>query len=123
MRVESETSTVGEYFNTKWQSGLIQFLGVSLVTTVQVLWVVDNPASSYQLQDIPCQLIKYPDVSNPATDYPIIIKWQWFSPTEDAVSKLRLDYHNDEDILYIINQEHRRQSLMVSDVLKPSATD
>ena len=123
MRVESESTTVGQYFNTKWQTGLMQFFGVSLATTVRVLWVVDNPASSYQLQDIPCQLIKHPYVWNPATDFPIIIKWTWFSPTEDALSKLRLDYQRDEDILYIINQEHRRQSLTVYDVLKSHTTD
>ena len=119
MRVESESTTVGEYFNTIWQAGLTQYLGVSLSTTVRILWVVDNPASSYQLQDIPCQLIKHPYVSNPGADYPIIIKWSWFSPSNDSLSKIRVDYHKGEDILYIINQEQRQQPLTVYDVLKP----
>ena len=123
MRVESELTTVGEYFNTTWQAGLAQFFGISVNTLVRVLWVVDNPVSSYQFQDIPCQLIEQPQEEHPIRDYPIIINWNWFSPDDSAWSKIRMDYHANEDILYIVNQEHRRHSLTVYDVLKPPKTD
>ena len=123
MRVESESTTVGEYFNTNWQAGLIQFFGISVNTTVRILWVVDNPASSYQLQNIAPQSAEQAPLLNPITEAPININWNWFSPDDSALSKVRLDYHKHADILYIINQEHRQYSRTVYDVLKPRTTD
>ena len=123
MRIEAESTIVGEYFNIIWQAGLAQAFGISVNTTVRILWVVDNPVSSYQFQDIPCQLIEQPQIKHPIGDYPIIINWNWFSPDNSALSKIRMDYHANEDILYIVNQEHRRHSLTVYDVLKPPTAD
>lgn len=123
MRVESESKTVGEYFNTSWQAGLIRFFGISVNTTVRILWVVDNPASSYQLQDITPQSAEQALPPHPITKAPININWNWFSPDDSDLSKIRLDYHKHEDILYIINQEQRHHSRTVYDVLKPRTTD
>jgi hypothetical protein len=109
MRVEAEATTVGQYFNTNWQAGLTLFFGISVNTTVRILWVVDNPASSYQFQEIAADAIN--------------INWNWYSPDNSDLSKIRLDYHQHADILYIINQEQRQRSHTVYDVLKPRTMD
>lgn len=118
MIVTSEFRTIGSKFNEKWQAELIRVFGLSVNTKVRNLWVVDNPAASYQFQeqtDNPDMLSAETELTNP-----VHITWQWFSADDNRLSKIRLDYHADDDILYILNQEHRGNPQTVYDVIKSS---
>ena len=116
MRIDAEITTVSKYFNKKWEAGLVKFFGVSGDTTVRSLWVVDNPAGSYQFQE------NEVDASSPTNSHvgnTITVNWVWFCPENGDLSKIRIDYHRHDDILYILNQEHRHNPLTVYHVMKP----
>jgi hypothetical protein len=122
MIVESESSIVGEYFNEKWQLRLMREIGVSLETTVFSIWVVDTPVSGYQFKAsriMPDQFGNGFQKSVQYTDYAVTIDWHWFAIEDGSLSKIRLDYHLNEDILYIVNQHHRRPALSIFDVINP----
>ena len=116
MRIDAEVTTVGKYFNEKWQVGLIKQLGVSLDTNVRRIWVIDNPRNPYQFQEN--QLRSDSPTKSHIVDNTININWVWFCPQKGDLGKIRIDYHQNEDILYVLNQEHRHNPLTVYDVMK-----
>jgi hypothetical protein len=122
MIVESESSIVGTYFNEKWQLRLMQETGVSLETTIFSIWVVDTPVSGYQFKASQIMPARFSDGVRkgvPYADYSVNINWHWFAIEDGSLSKIRLDYHLNEDTLYIVNQHHRRPALSIFDVINP----
>ena len=116
LRIIEEATIVSKYFNQKWEASLVKLLGVSGDTTVRSLWVVDNPASSYQFQE--SQLHFSSPTNSHIVDNTININWDWFCPEKGDLGKIRIDYHQHDDILYILNQERRHNPLTVYDVMK-----
>ena len=119
MIVASDLTTVDQYFNEKWQKALIQVFGMSLQTKIRSLRVIDNPKLSFQFRER--RVISSKVTTSQTLLYELIlvnINWQWFSPDASILSKIRLDYHADDDLLYILNQKHRGNPLTVYDVIK-----